>query len=424
MTFSLVRKLVLGILIVSTVTYSTSAFFIFQLKPILAPDMTDWIYITGVLVLGILWTCFLGWLAAQFLIRPLLRLTKVVDIVASGNLNITIPPYSFNDEIKQLHQSFQLMLNNLRQMIADVSDSVAVTDRSATTLGSAIGQATNQIETIALTIERMAEGAAIQADSAQQMLHSAEQTAETAQDINNEAERAIDIAGTMVGTISANAAQLRSLVDGMLHISETSEKTLDIVRNLEVQAGEISQISQLVSQIADQTHLLALNASIEAAHAGEQGQGFAIVAQHIRKLAADSAAAGEHINQLVGQMQEQTLTVVNETDKQVRLIRHETTIGENAKLVLDEVVSSVHETASALQSIVEHITIQTGQINSTFDKAKNIAGTAFAISEGGSHISSAAQDQTAVMQEISASSELLLNEAQGLKQKTVVFVVN
>lgn len=270
----------------------------------------------------------------------------------------------------------------------------------------------------------MANDAAMQAESAQTMLLTAEQTAEKAQDINNEAERAIGIAETMVDTISDNAVQLRTLVDGMLHISMTSEKTLDIVRNLELQATEISQISQLVSQIADQTHLLALNASIEAAHAGEHGQGFAVVAQHIRKLATDSAAAGDHINQLVGQMQEQTLTVVNETDKQVQLIRNETATGEKAKLVLDEVTSSVNETAMALQSIVNHITTQTEQINSTFEKAKNIAGTAAAISDGGSRISSAAQDQTAVMQEISASSELLRNEAHGLKSKTTVFLAS
>lgn len=421
MAFGLVRKLVLGIFIVSTATYSTSAFFIFQLKPVLAPNMTEWVYTAGVMGLGVLWTCVLGWLAAQFIIRPLLRLTKVVDSVAAGNLNISIPKYHSRDEIGKLHQSFQVMLNNLRQMITNVTDSVSVTDRSASTLGSAIGQATNQIEMITLTIERMADGAATQASSAQKMLHSAEQTAQSAQGINSEAERAIVLADTMVHTISDNATQMRSLVDGMLHISETSQNTLRIVRSLELQASEISQISQLVSQIADQTHLLALNASIEAVHAGDQGHGFAVVAQHIRKLATDSAAAGDQINQLIGQMQEQTLTVVNENDKQMQLIHHETITGENAKLALDEVITSVNETARALQSIVSHIAEQTEQINSTFDKAKNIASTAATISDDGSRIASAAQEQTAVMQEISASSELLLDEAQGLKQKTVVF---
>lgn len=421
MKFSLVRKLVLGIMIVSITTYGTSAVFIFQLKSLIAPNMNDSYYYLGVLGLGIFWTCLLGWIAARYIVKPLLRLTNIIDSVAAGNLNVDIPPYKSDDEIGQLHRSFQTMVGNLRQMISDVSSSVAVTDRSVNTLGAAIKQATDQIETIALTIDQMADGASVQAASAQQMLQSAEQSAETAQGINNEAEHAIKIADTMVSTISDSAAQLRSLVDGMINISETSARTLQIVRMLEKQANEISEISLLVGQIADQTHLLALNASIEAAHAGEHGQGFAVVAQHIRKLAADSAAAGEQINNLVSQIQEQTFTVVGETNKQVELIHHETTIGENARHVLDEVITSVNETARALQSIVGHISTQTEQINSTLDKAKNIASTAESISSGGVQIANAAQEQTAVMEEISASSELLRDEAEGLKNKTVVF---
>lgn len=421
MKLSLVFKLVLGILVVSITTYGTSAFFIFQLKPLLAPDMKEWVYVSGVLVLGVLWTGILGWIAAQLIIRPLLRLTRVVDSVAEGNLSVTIPAYRSKDEIGSLHHSFQVMLDNLKRMISEVSESINVTDRSVDTLDLAIKQAAGQIETISVTIDRMADGASIQADSAQKMLAAAEQSAKTAQGINSEARHAIQLTETMVSTIADSAARLRSLVDGMLHISEAGEKTLEIVRNLEHQANEIGQISMLVGHIADQTHLLALNASIEASHAGEHGQGFAVVAHHIRKLAADSASAVEQINQLVKQMQEQTLTVVDETDKQAQLIRRETATGESARVVLDEVIASVNEAAGAMHSIVEHITSQTEQINSTFEMAKQIADTAFSISDGSSRVANAAQEQTAIMQEISASSELLRDEAVGLKRKTVVF---
>lgn len=418
---SLVFKLVLGILLVSLMTYGTSAFFIFYLKPILAPDMSDWIYVSGVLILGVLWTGILGWIAARLIIQPLLRLTRIIDEVAQGNLNVTIPGYRAQDEIGRLHQSFAIMLENLRKMIADVSDNVSVTDRGVETLGTAIKQATSQIETIALTIDRMADGASMQANSAQNLLAAAEQSAKTAQSINSEAGHAIRITEEMVNTIGESASRIRSLVDGMQQVFKAGEKTLDIVRNLEHQAKEIGQISMLVGHIADQTHLLALNASIEAAHAGEHGQGFAVVAQHIRKLAAESAAAVEQINALVKQMQEQSVTVANETDKQVQLIRRETKTGEEARAVLDEVIASVNEAAAAMHSIVGQITAQSDQINGTFQMAKQIADTAVTISDGSSRIASAAQEQTAVMQEITASSELLRDEALHLKEKTVMF---
>lgn len=421
MKLSLVRKLVLGFALVSITTYGTSALFIFSFKSWLAPDMKDSLYYLFVLALGIFWTCLLGWIAARFIVKPLLQLTTIVNTVAAGNLNVTIPDRRSQDEIGTLNHSFQVMLGNLRQMIMNVTDNVSITDQSIHTLGSAIKQATTQIETIAHTVDRMADDASSQASSADEMVQTAQHTAEAAQSINDGAEQAIQVADTMVLTISESTAQIRSLVSGMQHISDTSENTLQIVRSLELQANEISQISLMVKQIADQTHLLALNASIEAAHAGEQGQGFAVVAGHIRKLASDSAAAGDQINALVSQMQVQTLTVVQETDKQVELVRNETAIGEQARASLDHVVHAVNETASALQNIVKHINVQTEQINHTFEKAKQMAATSASISDGGSNIATAVQEQTAVMEEITASSELLRDEAESLKQKTVMF---
>ncbi len=420
---SLVRKLVIGILTVSITTYGTSALFIFKLKPFLAPNLQEWVYVTGVLVLGILWTAFLGWIAAQLIIKPLIRLTVAANSVAEGNLHIELPDYRSGDEIGTLHESFRMMLNNLRSMIAQVSESAVVTDRSVSALSGAIQQATEQIETIADTIDRMAQSAASQSATAHDMLQNAEQSASTAESMNHEADRAIGISSSMVKTIQTSADKLHSLVDGMIHISDTSSKTMDIVRSLEQHAHQISDISMMVMEIAGQTHLLALNASIEAAHAGEQGQGFAVVAEQIRKLAADSSSAAEQINKLVADMQQQTMTVVNESSKQVELIHKETESGKEARQVLEEINASVADTACALQSIVQHINVQTELIKQTFEQAKSVAQTSELISEDSAQLSAAAQGQTAVMQEISASSQLLNEEAHNLKEKAVQFKI-
>lgn len=421
---SLVRKLVIGILVVSATTYGTSALFIFVLRPIIAPHMNEWAYIAGILVLGILWTGFLGWIAAKLIIRPLTRLTNVTHAVASGDLNIEIPKvpaYHSQDEIGKLHQSFQTMLNNLREMIADVTSSAEVTDQGVSTLSEAIRQAAIQTETIGETIERMANAASSQSGSANDLLSNAERSAESSQQIDHQAQHAIKISESMVKTIRDSAEKLHSLVDAMQYISDTSEQTLSIVHLLEQQAEQISDISHMVREIANQTHLLALNASIEAAHAGEHGQGFAVVAHQIRKLAADSASAADQINTLVSQMQSQTHTVVSESNKQVDLIRRETAAGEEARQVLEQMNESVRITAETLQNIVQHIHEQTSLIQRTYEQSRLIAETAASISEDSLQISDAAQEQTAFMEEISASADVLRNEADHLRQKTVVF---
>lgn len=418
---SLVKKLVAGILIVSVTTYGTSAFFIFVLKPFLAPQLEDWIYILGVLTLGIMWTCFLGWIAAKLIILPLTRLTRAVNTMASGDLQVQIPNYPWKDEIGSLNASFQVLLDNWRRMIADVSESAAITEQSVAALNEAISQATSQIETVSTTIERMSDAAADQSNSAKELLDTAELSNETSSRMNEQAQHALQISSSMVDTIRESTELFRSIVDSMQHITETSEQTLQFVHALEHQAQEISNISQMVREIANQTHMLALNASIEAAHAGEHGQGFSVVAMQIRKLAADSGSAAEQINELVNMMQKQALTVVAESDRQVDLIRRETEAGESARQVLVKIDTSVHETENALQQIVQGIRLQTEHIQKTYEQARRIADTAKALSEDSVNIAGAAQGQTGVMQEITASSEMLREEAANLKQKTVVF---
>ncbi|MDF2718293.1 MAG: methyl-accepting chemotaxis sensory transducer [Paenibacillus sp.] len=120
-------------------------------------------------------------------------------------------------------------------------------------------------------------------------------------------------------------------------------------------------------------------------------------------------------------MQEQTDSVARETDNQVKLIRHEKTKGEAANRALSDMTSSADETAQALQSIVAHMNGQAEQIRRAFGDAKEIADIAATISEGAFRVADATQEQTAVMQQISASSDVLRNQAEGLKRKTVVF---
>lgn len=418
---SIVFKLVLGVLIISFVTFGLSALIIFYVKPVLAPNMQDWLFTLIVLALGVGWTGLLGWIVAQIIIRPLLRLTDVVDNIADGNLNVNIPEYHGKDEISRLHHSFQTMLMNLRKMISEVTDSVSVQEQGVDMLGTAIQEATEQIETISVAVEQTAASSSAQVSSAQRLLSTVEQSTTVANEISKEAEHAIHMTDTMTNNINDGEGQIRLLVDGMNHISDTGEKTLKIVLNLERQANEINQITKLVGEIADQTHLLALNASIEATHAGEHGHGFAVVAHQIRKLAADSSSAVEQITHLVQEMQTQTHTVVTETDDQVQLIRGETEKGEQTRIMLDDVISSVNEAATVMHGIVRQISAQSKQMNETFAMVTQITDAAQTISHGNTQISAAIQEQSAVMQEVAASSEQLGGEAISLKDKTVIF---
>lgn len=112
--FGLVKKMVLGITAVSIVTYGTSAFCILVLKKWMPASIPDWAFSIGTLMLGIIWTGILGWLAASWLIKPLVQLTRAADEAAEGNLLVDVRETGTRDELQRLSTSFHRMITDWR----------------------------------------------------------------------------------------------------------------------------------------------------------------------------------------------------------------------------------------------------------------------------------------------------------------------
>lgn len=423
MTFGIVKKLVAGIVGVSLTTYGCSAFFIFVLKDRLAPAMPQWLYITLVLAAGVFWSGFLGWLAARWLIRPLLQLTDAVNEASTGNLRTTIPTPSSTDEIAALSVSVRKMMDSLRLIVSEISNTASLANQSASSLNGVINDAAGQIESISRTAESISDGAEHQSASADGTLQSVERMTIAAGDVRTKAEHALQLSHGTVHTIEQSGETVRSLVVGINKLTASSSESIRLVKQLDESAREIGSISRMVGEIADQTQLLALNASIEAARAGEHGLGFSVVAGEIRKLSEQCSSAVADINGLIGQIQANVDHVVGTMNRQVDSVRKEAVRGEHAGEALELMKKAVNEAAVSVEEIVGVIADQEVQIGRTLSETRDIAGIAKQISGGARKVASSVQEQTAVMQEIAASSEILRDQADRLKDKVKVFQV-
>jgi methyl-accepting chemotaxis protein len=421
---SIVKKMVIGITAVSVVTYGCSAVFIFFLKDWIAPQMQSWIYIAVVLLLGIFWSGILGWLGSLWFTRPLIRLAGAADEAAKGNLRIEIEGIEASgtrDEIQLLGMSFRRMIESLRRMVTDISTNVDYTRRHVTTLKESIAFAGKQMERVAGAAESIANGAAEQEASAQTSLAYVRQLADTVREIREYSSRSVEVSGEMVRTIDRGGAVIRSLLEGMLALARSSQESMGIVKKLDDKADEIREMSDLVKGIAEQTHLLALNASIEAARAGEHGQGFSVVAAEIRKLAEQSAAAVNRIDELLEDTESHIKNVVAKISEQQETAKREFSQGETAKEALESIHRSIRETADVVERIAGVISGQVERMDKTLDQTRLIADIAKRISEGISQVSSSVQEQSAVMQELIASSEGLKEREDALHAKIAVF---
>ncbi|NDJ19444.1 methyl-accepting chemotaxis protein [Myxacorys almedinensis] len=277
--------------------------------------------------------------AKEDLQRQVIRLLDDVEGAARGDL--TVQAEVTADVLGAVADSFNLTIQNLREIVQQVKQAARQVSKSST-----------ENETFARSLSsdalRQAEELAVTLNSVQVMTDSIQRVAESAR----EAE---EVARTASSTALKGGEAVERTVAGILEIRETVAETTRKVKRLAESSQEISKIVALISQIASRTNLLALNASIEAARAGEAGRGFAIVADEVRQLADRAAKASKEIEQIVLQIQGETGSVMTAMEEGTQQVIEGTRLAEQAKRSLEDII----QVSSVIDTLVRSITADT-----------------------------------------------------------------
>jgi len=295
----------------------------------------------------------LGMLIAGVISAPLRRLSEEANKVAAGDLRVQLTQGG-RDEIGQLTASFSAMTDNLRSMIGKIE--------------TASNRVTETSTEVYSTSEQMATGAEEVASQAATVATAGEEMSATSGDIAQSCQMAAESANRANDSATSGAQVVQDTVQCMYKIAERVNETSTTVASLGSRSDQIGQIVGTIEDIADQTNLLALNAAIEAARAGEQGRGFAVVADEVRALAERTTRATREIGEMIKAIQSETRGAVTAMEQGVR-----------------EVESGTNEAAKSGQAIAEII----DQIGSLQTQVNQIA--------------TAAEEQTATTSEISSN---------------------
>lgn len=345
--------------------------------------------------------------------RPLEQLVAGAEQIAKGNLSIKINVVS-DDEIGRLARNLNTMTENLRNIITQVlqlAEQVASSAQQLTAHAEQSAQATNEVAT---SISDVSQGTDKQVHTLGNTVLLVEQTSAGVQQIAANANIATTTSEQTSKMALAGGEAVRKAILQINSVRETITNSAAVVSKLGERSTEIGQILDTISGIASQTNLLALNAAIEAARAGEQGRGFAVVADEVRKLAEQSQGAAKKIATLIQEIQEETARAVLAMEKGTEEVKvgtqvvHETEdMFSDILVLINQVAEQIKDISGASQQMAQNSQAVVTQVYEINAISQNNSGQA-------ESVSAVTEEQAAAMEEIAQSSENLARRAQEL----------
>jgi methyl-accepting chemotaxis protein len=323
---------------------------------------------------------------ARLITVPLKKSVVMADKISSGDLSCEDLDIHSKDEIGDLSDSLNKMKKSLRRVIGSISDTSSHLASSSAELAATVTQITKRVDE--------------QAGKANQVATASTEMSQTVLDI---AKNSSDIASSSQGTLKTaeeGAAVVDKTVEEVQEIAETVEDLAKMMTSLGDRSKQIGEIVGVIQDIADQTNLLALNAAIEAARAGEQGRGFAVVADEVRKLAEKTAKSTSEIRDMIKAIQQETESAVLSMGEGTKKVGNGVRLATQAGVALNNIVSSVN----GLQGMVQQIASATEEMSTVSEQISSdievIATVSKETSTGSTQIAQEAENLSRMSSEL------------------------
>lgn len=302
----------------------------------------------------------IGIMIARSIAKSVVQLKDTAAQLAEGNLT-TRATITGSDELAEISVCFNQVADSLHSVVEQVRSSSHGVSRAA--------------EELRANAEQIASGSEHVAAEAATVATAGEEMAATSNDIASNCSMAVESANRASQTATSGAAIIQQTVVGMARISNKVQDSARTVESLGARSDQIGEIIGTIEDIADQTNLLALNAAIEAARAGEQGRGFAVVADEVRALAERTTRATREIGAMIKAIQSETRTAVNAMEEGVDEVKRGTEDAARSGSALEEILSQVNDVTGQINQIAtaaEEQTATTNEISSNLQRITDV----------------------------------------------------
>ena len=291
---------------------------------------------------------------------PLRTASRIALSIAHGNLSEPIVEPKNQDEASALIRSLATMQRDLRGMIEVVRSNA----HGVNGMSERLSQGCHEV---AGSSQQQSVAASTMAAAASEMTASIEE-------ITRHAQRALDMASQAETLAKDGGRVIHQVVSDMDGIARSAQQSAQVIRTLDKESEAIYSIIQVIKGIADQTNLLALNAAIEAARAGEQGRGFAVVADEVRSLAGRTSASTQEIASMVGSIQQNTREAVISMEEGVTQVDKGMAVTAEVERAIREILQATLSTTELVNDISRTISEQSLASNEIAHQVERIAG--------------------------------------------------